>query len=84
MRAMSNIEALPLAQMVLRGLFGDHAERRHRVGGMRLDLEPDPVARLRIPDRGHLQPAVARDHCVTRPLPAAIAAALRIAAMLAR
>ena len=52
----------------LRGFLGDHAERRHRVGGMCLDLEPDPVARLRIPDRGHLQPAVARDHCVTRPL----------------
>jgi hypothetical protein len=29
---------------------------------MRLDLEPDAVARLRIPDRGHLRPSVARDH----------------------
>src|SRR5262249_12343084 len=43
------------------GLWND-AELGHGVGRMRLDLEPDAIARLRIPDRGHFGPSVARDH----------------------
>ncbi len=42
--------------------FGNDAELGHGVGRMRLDLEPDAVARLRVPDRGHFRPSVARDH----------------------
>ena len=60
----------------------DHAELGHGIGGMRLDLEPDAVARLGIPDRYHLWPAVARDHYAASPR--AIAAVPRSAAMLAR
>src|SRR5215467_1529063 len=40
----------------------DDAELGHGVGRMRFDLEPDAVARLRVPDRGHFRPSVARDH----------------------
>ena len=65
----------------LGGRFRDHPELGHGVGGMRLDLEPDAIARLRIPDRGHVGPGVARDHAAS---PRASAAALRIAAILAR
>ena len=66
----------------LRRLLRDHAELGHGVGGMGLDLEPDAEARLRRPDRRHLGPGVARDgHAAS---PRASAAALRIAAMLAR
>ncbi len=56
----------------LRRLFRHDAERGERVGGMGFDLEPDPVARLRVPDRGHLGPGVAGDHGLgsTRPRPA--------------
>src|ERR1700682_5311637 len=36
------------------GLFRDHAEFRLRVRRMRLDLEPDLEARLRLPEGGHL------------------------------
>jgi hypothetical protein len=49
-------------------IVGDHAERSHGIGGVGLDLEPDAVARLRLPDRHHLRPAVARDHVLTLPL----------------
>ncbi len=61
--------------------FRDHAELGHGIGGMRLDLEPDAIARLRVPDRGHVGPGIARDHAAS---PRASAAALRIAAILAR
>ena len=44
-----------------RGLRND-AELGHGVGRMRFDLEPDAVTGLRIPDRGHFGPSVARDH----------------------
>ena len=37
----------------LRRFLRDDAELGHRVGGMRLDLEPDAKPRLRRPDRGH-------------------------------
>ena len=43
------------------GLRND-AELGHGVGRMRLDLEPDAVARLRVPDRGHFGPSITRDH----------------------
>src|SRR5262249_7252926 len=46
----------------LGGILGDHAELGQRVGRMRLDLEPDAIARLRVPDRGHLGTGVARNH----------------------
>ncbi len=42
--------------------LGNDPKFGHGVGRMRLDLEPDAIARLRIPDRGHLRPSVARDH----------------------
>ena len=62
--------------------FRDHAELGHRVGCMRLDFEPDAKARLRRPDRRHLRAGVARNgHAAS---PRASAAALRIAAILAR
>jgi hypothetical protein len=34
-------------------VFGDHAQFGERIGGMRLDLEPDPEARFGRPDGGH-------------------------------
>ena len=45
----------------LGGLFRDDAELGHRVGGMRLDLEPDAKARLGRPDGGHLGAGIARE-----------------------
>ena len=37
------------------GGFGGHdAELDERIHGVRLDLEPDPKARLGLPDRDHL------------------------------
>src|SRR5262249_33661383 len=45
-----------------RRALGDDAERRLRIAGMGLDLEPDPITGFRRPDPGHLGPAVARDH----------------------
>src|SRR5262245_21311865 len=42
--------------------FRDGAELSHGVGRVRLDFEPDPEARLRFPDRGHLRSGIARDH----------------------
>ena len=46
----------------LGGRLRDDPELRHGVGGMRLDLEPDAEARLRLPQRSHLGTGVARDH----------------------
>ena len=63
MRATSNLAFLPLSQMVLAAVLRDDAELGHGVGGVRLDLEPDAKARLRVPDRRHLGPGVAWDHC---------------------
>ena len=64
--ALDLVDALGLEAAALpdgaRGALGDDAERRLRIAGMRLDLEPDPVPVLRRPDPGHLGPAVARDH----------------------
>src|SRR3954470_20515209 len=46
----------------LRGLLRDDAQLGHSVGRVRLDFKPDAVARLRVPDRGHLGTGVAWDH----------------------
>ena len=67
--ALDRIDARDIERGVLalvpdflgRGLRDD-AELGHGVGRMRLDLEPDAEARLRVPDRGHFGPGVARDH----------------------
>ena len=48
-----------------RGLLGDDPEFGHGVGRMRLDLEPDAEAGLRVPDRGHLGAGIAGDHCTS-------------------
>src|SRR5580658_5416402 len=66
----------------LRRLLRDHAELSHGTGGIGLDLEPDAKPRFRRPYRRHLRAGVARDgHAAS---PRASAAALRIAAILAR
>ncbi len=46
----------------LGGLFRDHAKFCQRVRRMRLDLEPDLEAGLRLPDRGHFRAGVAGNH----------------------
>ena len=48
------------------GLLGDDPKLGHRVRRMRLDLEPDAEAGLRLPDRRHLGPGIARDHSLPR------------------
>ena len=62
MRAMSKLRVLTLLPDFLRRGFGNDSELGHGIGGMRLDLEPDAIAGLRLPDRGHFRPSVARDH----------------------
>ena len=76
------LRRLALGPDLLRRGLRDHAELGHGIGGMGLDLEPDAKPRLRRPDRRHLRAGVARDGHATSPR--ASAAALRIAAMLAR
>src|SRR4029079_5143159 len=44
------------------GFPGDDAELRLRIRRMRLDLEPDLEAGLRLPDGGHFRAGVAGDH----------------------
>ena len=46
----------------LGGGLRDDAEFGQRVGGVRLDLEPDAELRLRRPDRRHLGAGIAWDH----------------------
>jgi hypothetical protein len=46
----------------LRRILRNGAQFRQRVGGMRLDLEPDLEAGLRLPDGGHFRTGIARDH----------------------
>src|SRR6185369_15364652 len=46
----------------LGGFLGDDAELRLRIRRMRLDLEPDLEAGLRLPDGGHFRAGVAGDH----------------------
>src|SRR4029077_4767344 len=47
---------------LLCGALRNDPELRHRVRRMRLDLEPDAIARARIPDRRQLRSRVAGDH----------------------
>jgi len=66
----------------LGGILRDHAELGHGIGGVGFDLEPDAKPRFRRPDRRHLRTRVAGDgHAAS---PRTSAAALRIAAILAR
>ena len=67
--ALDRVDALDVENR-LSGLVPDHRRRRlrhdaelgQRIGRMGLDLEPDAIARLRLPDRGHDRAAVAGDH----------------------
>src|SRR5712671_4335975 len=73
--ALDLIDALDLERAAFpdgaRRVLRDDSERRLSITGMRLDLEPDPVAVLRRPDSGHLGTAVAGDHSgVAQPRPA--------------
>ena len=61
-RATSKVGILGLGPDRLRGFLRDHAELGQRVRRMRLDLEPDLEARLRLPDRGHFRAGIAGDH----------------------
>ena len=47
---------------LLGGGLRNHAEFGERISRVRLDLEPDAEARLRVPDRGHFRPSVAGNH----------------------
>ncbi len=64
--ALDLVDALDLEGAALphraRRTLRDDAERRLRVAGMGLDLEPDAEPVFRRPDPGHLGAAVARDH----------------------
>ena len=62
MRATSKVASLPLSQIVFAASFGITPSSAMRVGGMRLDLEPDAEAGLRLPDRGHFRAGIAGDH----------------------
>src|SRR5476651_867654 len=46
----------------LRRLFRHHAQLGQRVGGVRLDLEPDAEFAFGRPDRNHLFAGIAGDH----------------------
>ena len=56
-----DVEARLRAQLA-RGVRGNDAGRRHRVGGGQLDLEPRLVASLLGPDAAHLGVGVSRNH----------------------
>src|SRR5215472_11559962 len=64
--SLDRVDALDVENAVLadraRRRLGDDAERRLRIAGMGLDLEPDPQSLLGRPDPGHRGAAVARDH----------------------
>ena len=62
MRATSKVALRPFSQIVFAASLRDDPKLRHGVGGMRLDLEPDAIARLRVPDRRHFGAGIARDH----------------------
>ena len=64
--ALDLVDALDIECRVLalgpdgfRGFLRNDAELGQRVGGMRLDLEPDLEARLRLPDRRHFGAGIA-------------------------
>src|SRR6185295_17145415 len=52
---------------LVRRRFRDDPELRHGVGGVRLDLEPDAVLRLRRPQRRHFRPCITRNHGIPSP-----------------
>ena len=58
-----------LPDLLCRALRND-PELGHGVRGMRFDLEPDAIARARIPDRRQLRSRVAGNHQVTPSCPA--------------
>ena len=53
---------LALLAVVVGGALRDRAEFGHRLHGERLDLEPDAVAALGLPDRHHFGACVTRNH----------------------
>ncbi len=53
---------LPPVPQRLRGALRDHAEFAQFISRVSLDFEPDAVARLGLPDRGHRGAGVAGDH----------------------
>ena len=61
-RATSKVASLALAQIVLAASFGITPSSAMRVRRMRLDLEPDLEAGLRLPDGGHFRAGIAGDH----------------------
>jgi hypothetical protein len=65
MRSTSKVTSFALAQMAA-ALLRDHAQFGQRVAGVRLDLEPDFEARLRLPDRNHFGAGIAGDHGLAR------------------
>src|SRR2546423_5781138 len=66
-----DLEFAALAQR-LRRPCGYDAQLFLRLAGIGLDVELDAEIILRLPDRRHLRPAVARDHGAAPPLCAAI------------
>jgi len=59
-----DLEFAALAQCLC-GSGGDDSELLLRLAGVGLDIELDAEIVLRLPDRRHLRPAVARDHAET-------------------
>src|SRR5439155_25977838 len=59
-----DLEFAALAQRLCRP-GGDDSELLLRLAGVGLDIELDAEIVLRLPDRRHLRPAVARDHADT-------------------
>src|SRR5258708_5189346 len=59
------------------GIFRDHAKLGEGVRRVRLDLEPDLEARLRLPDRGHFRAGITGDHRSLRASRAGIIEAFR-------
>jgi hypothetical protein len=57
----------PVPQRLARA-FRHDAKLAHLVGGVRLDLEPDAIARFRLPEGGHGGAGVAGDHFRLPPL----------------
>ena len=72
---------LALVPDFLGSVLRDDAEAGHGLGGVRFDLEQDAEFRFRRPDCGHLGAGIACDRHAASPR--AVAAALRIAAILA-
>src|SRR5450756_1427989 len=61
-RSTSKVTSFALGPDRPGGFLGDGAEFRQRIRRMRLDLEPDLEARLRLPDGGHFRAGIAGNH----------------------